>query len=98
MNKDELIQLHQLLIYIRKYIQKKYNVSDEKFEEYDNLHIYPHHIHKTKIEHIYAIFILSSIISRILSEHEKVPKSISNLLMNCSLKISKEITRKRRMR
>ena len=97
MNKDELIQLHQLLIYLRKYIQKKYNIDDSEFKEYDDLHIYPHHIHKTKIDHIYVIFILSEIIARILAERGEMPRSISYLLLNCSKKLEKEINRKRKI-
>ncbi|WP_423793359.1 UPF0058 family protein [Methanocaldococcus indicus] len=95
MQKDELIQLHQLLVYLKKYVEKKYNCKDE-FKVYEELNIYPHHIHRTKAEHTYAIFLLASIIAKILSENQtKVPKSISKLLDECCLKIKKEIQRKR---
>ena len=95
MHKDELIQLHQLLIYLRKYIEKKYHCENNEFKEYDELNIYPHHIHRTKAEHIYAIFLLSSIIAKILSDNGRIPRSVSNLLRVSGEKIKKEIQRKR---
>ncbi|ENN96324.1 hypothetical protein J422_03154 [Methanocaldococcus villosus KIN24-T80] len=94
MNKDELIQLHQLLVYLKKYIEKNYGYFEE-FKEYDELSIYPHHIHRTKAEHIYAIFLLSSIIAKILAENGKIPRSVHNLLKNSGEKIKKDIIRKR---
>ncbi|CAB3287187.1 conserved protein of unknown function [Methanocaldococcus lauensis] len=95
MHKDELIQLHQLLVYLRKYIEKKYNCSNDEFKEYDDLNIYPHHIHRTKAEHIYAIFLLSTIIAKILSNNGKIPRSVSNLLRISGEEVKKEIQRKR---
>ncbi len=95
MQKDELIQLHQLLVYLKKYVELKYNCKDE-FKEYEELNIYPYHIHRTKAEHAYAIFILSSIIAKILSENGKnIPRSVSYLLRDCSDKIKKDIQRKK---
>ncbi len=95
MHKDELIQLHQLLVYLRKYIEKKYSCSNDEFKEYDDLNIYPHHIHRTKAEHIYAIFLLSTIIAKVLSDNGKIPRSVSNLLRASGEEIKKEIQRKR---
>ncbi len=97
MHKDELIQLHQLLVYMRKNLTKKFGDSiDEYFENYDALKIYPHHIHRTKSEHTYAIFLLSSGIAKILSEYGNVPRSVSSRLKDTGDKIEKEIARKKR--
>jgi len=97
MQKDELIQLHQILVYMRKDLNNKFGNSIEKyFENYDNLKIFPHHIHRTKAEHVYAIFLLSSSIAKILSEHGDVPRSVSSRLKDTSDKIEREIIRKKR--
>ncbi len=97
MQKDELVQLHQVLIYLRKNLYNKYGEIIEKyFEEYDDLKIYPHHIHRTKAEHIYAIFLLSSSIAKILSDYGDVPRSVSSRLKDSSEKIGREINRKKR--
>ncbi|WP_048055610.1 UPF0058 family protein [Methanotorris igneus] len=96
MHKDELIQLHQLLVYMRKYLEKKFgNEINDAFKDYDNLNIHPHHIHRTKSEHIYAIFLLSSSIAKILSENGNVPRSVASRLRDTGEKIGREIARKR---
>jgi hypothetical protein len=66
MYKDELIQLHQFLVYVLKHLDKEYEVKDE-CKEYLKLNISPHHIHRTKAEHKYAIFVLSNSISEIVA-------------------------------
>ncbi len=97
LHKDELIQLHQLLIYVRKKLNNLYGTEiDKYFEEYDSLKIFPHHIHRTKAEHTYAIFLLSSAIAKIYSEYGNMPRSVSSRLKNTGDKIGKEILRKKR--
>ncbi|MBP2143618.1 hypothetical protein J2127_000773 [Methanococcus voltae] len=98
MHKDELIQLHQLLVYMRKDLYTTFgeDTLGDSFEEYDSLNIRPHHIHRTKSEHTYAIFLLSSIIGKILSEKGDVPRSVASRLKDTGEKIGKEIARKKR--
>ncbi|HIQ32920.1 MAG TPA: UPF0058 family protein [Methanothermococcus okinawensis] len=97
MHKDELIQLHQLLVYMRKLLKKRYGDSiDEYFTSYDRLKIYPHHIHRTKSEHTYAIFLLASAIAKVLSEYGNVPRSVSSRLRSSGEKIERELVRQRR--
>ena len=80
MYKDELIHLHQLLVYLMRFLVEN-GVSDSYFEKYVNIGVSPHHIHKTKSEHKYAIFLLSYGISTVLAENnEIVPKSVANRL------------------
>ena len=57
MYKDEMIQLHQFLVYILKYLAENDQIKND-CSEYISLKISPHHIHKTKAEHKHAIFVL----------------------------------------
>jgi len=57
MYKDELIQLHQFLVYVLKNMDEEYELKDE-CKDYLCLYIITHHIHRTKSEDIYAIFVL----------------------------------------
>ncbi len=80
MYKDELIHLHQLLIYLMKFLIDN-GVSKTYFEGYTSLGISPHHIHRTKAEHKYAIFVLAWGISNVLAENnEIIPRSVANRL------------------
>lgn len=92
MYKDELIQLHQFLVYVLKYLEDGYEVKDE-CEEYFLLNISPHHIHRTKAEHKYAIFVLSSSISEILARKNKdaAPSNVVNGLSELAKRSKKEI-------
>ncbi len=47
MYKDEMIQLHQFLVYILKYLAENDQIKND-CSEYISLKISPHHIHKTK--------------------------------------------------
>src|SRR5665811_1030314 len=68
MYKDELIQIHQFLVYVLKNLEDEYTVKDE-CKEYICLNISPHHIHRTKAEHKYAIFVLSTAISEVIANN-----------------------------
>lgn len=68
MYKDELIQLHQFLVYVLKNMDEEYELKDE-CKDYLGLNISPHHIHRTKAEHKYAIFVLSNTISEVLAHN-----------------------------
>ena len=60
-----MIQLHQFLVYVLKYLDTD-NSAHEYCEEYLALNISPHHIHRTKAEHKHAIFVLSNTISEVI--------------------------------
>ena len=53
-----MIQLHQFLVYVLKYLDTDENAHN-LCQDYLALNISPHHIHKTKAEHKHAIFVLS---------------------------------------
>ncbi|QSZ68306.1 UPF0058 family protein [Methanofollis aquaemaris] len=56
MHKEELITLHQILVEIKDYFEL---VNPElKFPQYSALRINPSQIHKSKLEHKHAIFVL----------------------------------------
>jgi hypothetical protein len=81
MYKDEMIHLHQLLVYLMKFFVDN-GVSNSYFKEYMELGVNPHHIHRTKSAHKYAIFLLAHGISKVLSEStvEIVPRSVTTRL------------------
>ena len=94
MYKDELIQLHQFLVYVLKYLEDGYEVRDECVE-YFRLNISPHHIHRTKAEHKYAIFVLSSSISEVLARKNNgaPPTNVVNGLSELAKRSKKELIR-----
>jgi len=93
MYKNEMIQLHQFLVYILKYLENGYDIEKES-EKYFSLNISPHHIHRTKTEHKYAIFVLSTIISEILAKQgDTLPPSIVNGLSKLAKRSKKELAR-----
>ena len=81
MYKDEMIQMHQFLVYVLKYLAEDDEIKND-CSEYITLKISPHHIHKTKAEHKHAIFVLCKIISEIIAEREDnpIPEKVRNSL------------------
>ncbi|MDP3066884.1 MAG: UPF0058 family protein [Methanobacteriaceae archaeon] len=93
MYKDELIQLHQFLVYVLKHLENEYEVNDE-CREYLSLNISPHHIHRTKAEHKHAIFVLSTSISEVVATNNGGTSSnISNGLSELVKRSRKELIR-----
>jgi hypothetical protein len=92
MYKDELIHIHQLLIYLMKFLVDN-GVSKSYFKDYLDLSISPHHIHRTKAEHKYAIFVLALGISKVLAENnEIIPRSISKKLEELAERARTEVS------
>lgn len=80
MYKDELIHLHQLFVYLMRFLLDN-GVPKKFFDEYVDIGVSPHHIHKTKAEHKYAIFVLAWSISNVLAENnEIVPRGVAKRL------------------
>ncbi len=86
MQKDELIQIHNLFLQIKNeleiYFKDKLNGA---FKEYEKLGVFPHHVHKSKNAHKKAIFILGRDIARVFSynrqsEMEKVAKRFEKFI------------------
>lgn len=91
MYKDELIHLHQLFIYLMKFLVDN-GVSKSYFDEYTSLNISPHHIHKRKIEHKYAVLVLASGISGVLADNQEiVPRSVASMLKDMAKRCKVEM-------
>ena len=86
-----MIQIHQFLVYVLKYIAEDDQISND-CTEYISLSISPHHIHKTKAEHKHAIFVLCKIISQIIMEKEynPIPENVHNSLSDLVIRAEKE--------
>lgn len=92
MYKDEMIQLHQFLVYVLKYLSEDDQVKND-CSEYISLKISPHHIHKTKAEHKYATFVLCKIISEIIADKDNnsIPDNVCNSLADLVTRSEKEL-------
>ncbi|MDR2830297.1 MAG: UPF0058 family protein [Methanobrevibacter sp.] len=89
MQKNEMIQIHQFLLYVLKHLEDE-NRIQKTCIEYISLNIQPHHVHKTKSEHKHAIFLLSTLISQVIrNEDDSLPITVVNSL-NKLLKMSRE--------
>lgn len=87
-----MIQLHQFLVYVLKYLEEDNQISND-CSEYISLKISPHHIHKTKAEHKHAIFVLCKIISQVIADKEgnSIPENVRNSLADLVSRSEKEL-------
>ena len=87
-----MIQLHQFLVYVLKYLAEDDQITND-CSEYITLKISPHHIHKTKAEHKHAIFVLCKIISQVIADKEgnSIPENVRNSLADLVLRSEKEL-------
>ncbi len=87
-----MIQLHQFLVYVLKYLAEDDQIRND-CSEYITLKISPHHIHKTKAEHKHAIFVLCKIISQVIAEKEDncIPENVRNSLSDLVVRSVNEI-------
>ena len=92
MYKDEMIQLHQFLVYVLKYLAEDDQITND-CSEYITLKISPHHIHKTKAEHKHAIFVLCKIISQVIADKEdgSIPENVRNSLSDLVKRSEEEL-------
>ena len=58
MHKDELIQLHTLLCQVRNVFERAGLGMAEPFKDYESYGVAPQHIHKSKLQHKRAVFLL----------------------------------------
>ncbi|MDH7594138.1 MAG: UPF0058 family protein [Methanomicrobiales archaeon] len=90
MHKEELISLHQILVEIKNYFESLN--PDLKFPRYYSLKIDPSQIHRSKIEHKHAIFVLGSEIATAMSDVEfSAPGRISARMKELAEKALREI-------
>ena len=58
MHKDELIQLHTLLCQVRNVLERAGIGQDAPYKDYVSYGDAPQHIHKSKLQHKRAVFLL----------------------------------------
>jgi hypothetical protein len=58
MHKDELIQLHTLLCQVRNVLERAGLGTDAPYKDYQSYGVAPQHIHKSKLQHKRAVFLL----------------------------------------
>lgn len=68
MQKEELIQLHTLMVQLKSYFEKTCGNDGKTFKEYEELNVTPCHIYKSKREHTLAVFTLGKGIAELLSQ------------------------------
>lgn len=59
MHKDELIQLHTMLCQLKHHFERTTMNAAVHFREYEDYGVAPTHIHKSKMQHKRAVFLLS---------------------------------------
>ncbi|HII77250.1 MAG: UPF0058 family protein [Methanolinea sp.] len=90
MHKEELITLHQMLYEIKDYFES--TNSDLKFNQYYSLKINPSQLHKSKMEHKYAIFILGNELANAMKDVEfSASGRISARMKELAVKTLKEM-------
>ena len=70
MQKEEIIQLHTLFAQIKNELEQQFPSPVSAFEEYEDLKVLPHHVHKSKDDHKRAVFVLGRVIANVFS-HDK---------------------------
>jgi hypothetical protein len=96
MYKEEIIHFHQFLVYLMRFLTAN-GASPSYFTKYRNLGIDPHHIHKTKGEHTYAIFLLLAGISHAMSDNQEIlPRSMARSFDTLADRCRREILRSHR--
>lgn len=70
MQKDELIQLHTLLLQIKTYLEETHKDNGCDFSCYEQLDVTPHQIYKSKREHKLAVFTLGKEIAGFLASDQ----------------------------
>ena len=67
MKKEELVHLHMLLAQLKKFCEQ--HGWDCDFSKYQELNISPFQIHRSKNEHIQAVFVLVTALASMASKH-----------------------------
>ena len=89
-HKEELIYLHKMLSAVKDYFEE---INPElRFTQYTSLKITPSQLHKSKMEHKYAIFVLGTEIANAMKEVDYSSSSrISARMKELADKALKEI-------
>lgn len=89
-HKEELIRLHKIMAEIKDSFEEENQEND--FSEYYALKIDPTQVHKSKMEHKHAIFILGQEIAEIMKENEhSAPNRVAARMREMARRTEKEI-------
>jgi hypothetical protein len=89
-HKEELVNLHKILYEVKDYFEEIN--PDLKFSQYSALKITPSQMHKSKLEHKYAIFVLGNEIANAMKEVDYTSSSrISARMKDLAEKTLKEM-------
>ena len=89
-HKEELIRLHKIMAEIKDSFEEENPEND--FSEYYALKIDPTQVHKSKMEHKHAIFILGQEIAEIMKENEhSAPNRVAARMREMARRTEKEI-------
>jgi hypothetical protein len=90
MHKDELIALHQIMSEIKTFFET--SNPDYSFAEYYALKVEPSQVHKSKMEHKHAIFVLGQEIAKAMNGMEfSASRRIAARMYELAQKTQKEI-------
>ena len=90
MHKEELIRLHKIMAEIKDSFEEDDPEND--FSGYNILKIDPSQVHKSKMEHKHAIFILGLEIAEIMKDNEhSAPTRIAARMRELAQRTEKEI-------
>ena len=74
MHKDELLELHEQMVYIMRFFRDEMDSVDPGlFDAYQELDVEPSDVHKSKSEHKHAVFVLGNALANVMSEDEFSP-------------------------
>jgi len=90
MQKEELIELHQIFYDIKTYYESIN--PDLKFPKYTALKITPNQVNKSKLEHKYAIFILGEEIASAMKDMDTISsRGVPERMHDLAMRILKEM-------
>lgn len=87
MQKDELIQIHALLVHVRRFVEAT-NDCNGGFTDYDALDIAPHHLQRSKRDHKLAVFTLSQDIAANICHHHSSDSRLQEILGGIATKVA----------
>ncbi|RLI77185.1 hypothetical protein DRP05_10910 [Archaeoglobales archaeon] len=90
MHKGEIIWLHVILFKIRKMLETC-RFTGKYFQLYDKLSVFPSHIHKRKVDHKKAIFILCLGILEVLHEKPMIVTECGSINLSEIIDLSSQV-------
>ncbi len=70
MHKDELLELHEMMVTIMEHFRDRPDIDPTLFDQYDELDVKPSDVHKSKSEHKHAVFVLGNSLANAMSDDE----------------------------